>query len=977
MAVFNGTDQADTYVGTAENDVINGVGGNDTLNGAGGNDVIQGGAGDDQIDGGAGADTMIGDAGSDTFLVDDQADQVTEAAGGGSDTVLTSASFTLSADQEIEVLRAASGTAAINLTGNNLAQRIDGNAGNNTIDGGVDTVADTLVGGIGDDTYLVRANDVVQEINGQGNDRVFAVGSHTLAAGQSVEFLSAADAAVTTESTLVGNEFTQTIVGSAGRNIFSGATTTEAAAPGGAGVGADTFVGLGGNDEYHVVNTTQVVTEAAGGGTDEVQIGYFAGGNPANPVVAAAGTYTIGANVETVDASRSAGVAINIVATSGNENIIGNDVDNRINGGGGTDTMNGGDGSDTYITDGGDTIVDAAANGDTDILITSAATTLANDLGIERVFAAGSQLFQANGAANAGFQAAFDTDGTRNLTSVNTTSGNVAFLNGNATAQQLWGDAGANIIDGNRNAGLAANATPNTGAPFADTLSGLGGDDTYRVYEQNDVVLEDRNAGFDRIFTSETYSLVANDTAAQGALAGLGGAGAEGFYTTSEIEFLSVAAQNSTNAVDLTGNAFGNYIVGNYGVNVLAGGGTSAGGVDVLIGLRGDDSYVVDSINTFVFESDGVAVEGNDTVTVNATASGFTLNAGSYVETLSAASGTSNIVIVGNGLSQTINGNDGNNTLSTGGGAAADTLVGGLGDDTYRVFNAIDTITEAANGGNDQLFTSGNSYDLAAGVSVEYISASVQAGTEAIYLVGNQLQQVIVGNYGNNILDSGQGAVTGQTVQNQAGDLTVGDTLIGLLGNDVYRVYSTNDIVQEVEGQGTDSVFTSGNYTLAADTSVEVLSAENQASTTATLTLTGNNLSQTVIGNQAANTIDGGAGADTLTGLGGSDTFAFSTALGAGNVDTLSDFTPGDFIGLAAGIFAAATDNGGIAADEFYVMGSGTQTADQSLVYNQSTGQLFYDADGSGSGAAVLFAQLAAGTGLGFNDFAVYTPPVA
>lgn len=970
MAVFNGTDQADTYVGTAENDVINGVAGNDTLNGAGGNDVIQGGAGDDQIDGGAGADTMIGDAGNDTFLVDDQADQVTEAAGGGNDTVLTSASFTLSADQQIEILRAASGTAAINLTGNNQAQQIEGNAGNNTIDGGVDVLADTLVGGIGDDTYLVRASDSVLEINGQGNDRVFAVGSHTLTAGQSVEFLSAADAAATTAATLVGNEFTQTIVGNAGANIFSGSTTTEAAAPGGS-VGADTFVGLGGNDEYHVVNTTQVVTEAAGGGTDEVQIGYFAGGDPASPVIAAAGTYTIGANVETVDASRSAGVAINVVATSGNENIIGNDAANRINGGGGTDTMSGGNGGDTYISDGGDTITDAVANTGTDILITSAATTLASDLGLEQVHASGSLLFQANGAANTAFQAAFDTDGTRNLTSVNTTSGNVAFLNGNATAQQLWGDAGANIIDGNRNAGLAADAALNVGPQFADTLSGLGGDDTYRVYEQGDVVLEDRDAGFDRIFTSGTYSLVANDTAAQTALTGVGGVGTEGFYTTAQIEFLSVAAQNSTDAVDLTGNAYGNYIAGNYGANILTGGGTSAGGVDVLIGLRGDDTYFVDSVNTFVFDNDG---EGTDTVTINAAASGFTLNAGAYVETLTAA-GTGDIVIVGNGLSQTINGNAGNNTLSTGGGTAPDTLQGGLGDDTYRVFSAIDTIVEATGAGNDRVFTSGNSYALTAGVEVEYVSASVQAGTEAIYLVGNQLEQVIVGNYGNNILDSGQGAVTGQTVRNQAGDLTAGDTLIGLFGNDVYRVYSSNDVIQEADGQGTDSVFTSGNYTLAADVSVETLSTENQASTTATLTLTGNNLSQTVIGNQAANTIDGGAGADTLTGLGGSDTFAFTTALGTGNVDTLSDFAPGDFIGLAAGIFAAATDNGGIAADEFYVMGSGTQTADQSLVYNQSTGQLFYDADGSGSGAAVLFAQLAAGTGLGFNDFAVYAPP--
>lgn len=41
------------------------------------------------------------------------------------------------------------------------------------------------------------------------------------------------------------------------------------------------------------------------------------------------------------------------------------------------------------------------------------------------------------------------------------------------------------------------------------------------------------------------------------------------------------------------------------------------------------------------------------------------------------------------------------------------------------------------------------------------------------------------------------------------------------------------------------------------------------------------------------------------------------------------------------------------------------------IVYNSATGQLFYDSDGSGAGAAVLFATLQTGLGLAASDFEV------
>ena len=127
-----------------------------------------------------------------------------------------------------------------------------------------------------------------------------------------------------------------------------------------------------------------------------------------------------------------------------------------------------------------------------------------------------------------------------------------------------------------------------------------------------------------------------------------------------------------------------------------------------------------------------------------------------------------------------------------------------------------------------------------------------------------------------------------------------------------------------------------------------------------------------MVGNEGANTINGGGGNDTLVGGGGADRFAFTTALGANNVDSVVDFQVGaDRIGLASDIFGAIGTSVSAAA---FVTGSAATTADHRIVFNQTTGQLFYDADGSGAGAAVLFAQLQPGVALTAASFEVIAP---
>jgi Ca2+-binding RTX toxin-like protein len=237
-------------------------------------------------------------------------------------------------------------------------------------------------------------------------------------------------------------------------------------------------------------------------------------------------------------------------------------------------------------------------------------------------------------------------------------------------------------------------------------------------------------------------------------------------------------------------------------------------------------------------------------------------------------------------------------------------------------------------------------------------------------LTGNELGQSIVGNDGVNIL-RGEGG--NDTLAALGGnDYLVGgdgnDAMHGGGGNDTYYV-DAGDVVVDAAGQGSDRAAAMASHSLSAGAEIETLEAVNLGDTTA-LSLTGNEFGQSVIGNNGANTINGGAGSDTLTGHGGADMFQFTTALGGGNVDAITDFQAGtDKIQLDDAVFTGL-GLGALAAGAF-VTGSAAGDADDRLIYNSATGQLLFDADGNGAGAAVQFAALASGLSLTASDFAV------
>jgi Ca2+-binding RTX toxin-like protein len=174
----------------------------------------------------------------------------------------------------------------------------------------------------------------------------------------------------------------------------------------------------------------------------------------------------------------------------------------------------------------------------------------------------------------------------------------------------------------------------------------------------------------------------------------------------------------------------------------------------------------------------------------------------------------------------------------------------------------------------------------------------------------------------------------------------------------------------EVAGEGTDTVKSSVTYTLP--TAVEHLILTG----TSAISGYGNGLANKLTGNSAANTLNGktgndtlkggaggdlligGAGNDTLTGGTGADRFLFNAALNPStNVDKITDFDSlQDTIRLENSVFTALAT--GTLAPSAFKLGTAAGTTAHRIIYDQATGSLFYDSDGTGAAAKKKFATL-------------------
>ncbi len=294
--------------------------------------AITGNAANNTLTDAAGAaDTLTGSLGDDTYIVRAAGTVINEIAGGGTaDKVSAALSFTLAADDDIEIMTTTSlaGLTVIDLTGNALAQSITGNAANNTLTD-ASGAADTLAGSLGDDTYIVRtAGTQINEIAGNGTaDKVAAAVSFVLAADDDIEVMTTTNAGGLSVIDLTGNALAQSITGNAANNVL-----TDAAGA------ADTLSGSFGDDTYIVRTAGTQINEGAGTGTADK--------------VAAAVSFVLAADddIEVMTTTSLAGTgAINLTGNAGNQSITGNAGNNRIDGGGGSDTLTGHTGQDVFV----------------------------------------------------------------------------------------------------------------------------------------------------------------------------------------------------------------------------------------------------------------------------------------------------------------------------------------------------------------------------------------------------------------------------------------------------------------------------------------------------------------------------------------------------------------------------------------------------------------------------------------------------
>ncbi len=465
----------------------------------------------------------------------------------------------------------------------------------------------------------------------------------------------------------------------------------------------------------------------------------------------------------------SGGLGSDIILGNGGDDVIaglasgdylyGGDGDDVLDGGAGDDRVFGGDGND-FIQ--GDTYHTAMT-----VFGTTAFGTIA-----------GNDELHGNG----GDDVVYGLDGNDTLYG----DDGADWLDGGNSDDVVYGGSGDDILRGDLLANVVAGGNDMLdGGAGADDLQAGAGNDIYVVDNPGDMVVEQAlysnaaglftvDGGIDLVRSSITYTLTAN------------------------VENLTLTG---TDAIDGTGNALGNVIIGNAAANVMA-------------GLGGDDSYVVDNAGDVVNEA---ADGGLDSV-----ASSITYTLSDHVENLT-LTGTAVIDGTGNALANTFWGNAANNMFT--GGDGADTYHFGCGAgrdtvvDTATIAGADDIVQMAAGVAPDQVrvYADGNDLQLAikftsdrlilkdwllgAPYQVEFVKFDdgTRWGVAELQSLAAFSAEVFVGTAGADQLSGGAGD---DVLTGGAGD----DLLTGGAGDDTY-VFGIGDGEDHiVDGEGSNTI---------------------------------------------------------------------------------------------------------------------------------------------------------------------------
>ncbi|GHA73857.1 serralysin [Formosimonas limnophila] len=296
-------------------------------------------------------------------------------------------------------------------------------------------------------------------------------------------------------------------------------------------------------------------------------------------------------------------------------------------------------------------------------------------------------------------------------------------------------------------------------------------------------------------------------------------------------------------------------------------------------------------------------------------------------------------------------------------GSGADTLYGGLGHDAMY-----------GQDGNDVLYGEDGNDTLGGGVGDDNLQGGNDAdrlygedGNDSLYgqagddfLAGLNGNDYLSGEFGNDRLEGGYG---NDTLFGSIG----ADTLYGEFGKDVLYGEADNDYIDA--GFDDDAVYGgSGTEIMYGNEGNDLMFGEfdpdHMDGGVGNDTLYGGIGNDGLFGESGNDVLVGGWDNDVLSGGQGSDIFVFDSGFSVtNNLDRILDFTIGeDKIALDDAIFTALFGQTSLMVGQFNFGANFTsgRDADDRVIYDTSSGGLYYDADGSGAGAAQLFAQLSA-----------------
>jgi Ca2+-binding RTX toxin-like protein len=348
--------------------------------------------------------------------------------------------------------------------------------------------------------------------------------------------------------------------------------------------------------------------------------------------------------------------------------------------------------------------------------------------------------------------------------------------------------------------------------------------------------------------------------------------------------------------------------------------------------------------------------------------------------------------ITGDGLDNRIDGLLGNDTIqaaggndTVSGGGGTNTLIGGPGTDTVVVegsiqsrslVNGILTVVGSLNGVPFVHNASAFEQVLDNGVLRTVLAFFGQVGTGAV-------QQTVIAE--TKPLPTIEGLVAGQTLNGDNNPNTINggagfDDIAGFGGNDTLSGLGGDDTV--LGGAGIDSLNGgagndylhggpendtlfggsehdfldggTGNDTLGGGPGFDTLEGGDDGDI-----IGGGPDGDTLRGGNGNDFLDGSTGRDTLSGGPGNDVFLF-TALFAGNDDFVTDYIVADD-SISIGSSLVGLPPGPLPTPRFKNTASGAVDADDRLIYESTTGNLFFDSNGSTAGGRVLIADFASG----------------